>query len=120
MSYLYSSDEVFYRFGDDEFWRNRFQAGCNRVFSRHAGLQLYYQRQDSRHQTPGAIDALGVLRWLRFDQVDEDITIARILPSRNNTETSAMLIRSAIVVSVMLIVVALGLRHGEGTGVRAG
>ena len=54
VSYLYSSDEVFYRFDDDEFWRNRFQAGCNLVFSRHAGLQLYYQRQDSRHQTPGS------------------------------------------------------------------
>ena len=58
-------------------------------------------------------------RWLRFDQVDEDITIARILPSRNNTETSAMLLRIAIVISMMLIVVALGLRYGEGTGVRA-
>jgi hypothetical protein len=61
VSYLYSSDEVFYRFDKDEFWRNRFQAGCNLVFNKHTDLKLYYQRQDSRHQTPGAINALGVL-----------------------------------------------------------
>jgi hypothetical protein len=61
VSYLYSSDEVFYRFDKDEFWRNRFQAGCNLTFSKHTDLKLYYQRQDSRHQTPAAINALGLL-----------------------------------------------------------
>jgi hypothetical protein len=67
VSYLYSSDEVFYRFDKDEFWRNRFQAGGNLAFSKHMDLKLYYQRQDSRHQTPGAINALGVLAVVAFD-----------------------------------------------------
>jgi hypothetical protein len=67
MSYLYTSDEVFYRFDEDEFWRNRFQAGCNVAFSRYMDLKLYYQRQDSRHQTPGAINALGVLAVVTFE-----------------------------------------------------
>ena len=66
VSYLYSSDEVFYRFDTDEFWRNRFQAGCNLTFGNHTDLQLYYQRQDSRNQTPGAINALGVIAVVRF------------------------------------------------------
>jgi len=67
LSYLYSSDEVFYRFDKDEFWRNRFQAGCNLVFNKHTNLKLYYQRQDSRHQTPGAINALGVIAVVTFE-----------------------------------------------------
>jgi hypothetical protein len=67
MSYLYTSDEVFYRFDKDEFWRNRFQAGCNLTFSKHTDLKLYYQRQDSKHQTPGAINALGVLAAFTFE-----------------------------------------------------
>jgi len=67
VSYLYSNDEVFYRFTDDEFWRNRFQAGCKLLFSKHTDLKLYYQRQDSRHQTPGAINALGVLAVVTFE-----------------------------------------------------
>jgi hypothetical protein len=67
MSYLYTSDEVFYRFDKDEFWRNRFQAGCNLTLSKHTDLKLYYQRQDSKHQTPGAINALGVLAVLSFE-----------------------------------------------------
>lgn len=66
VSYLYSSDEVFYRFDKAEFWRNRFQAGCNLVFSKYVDLKLYYQRQDSRHQTPGAINALGVIAVITF------------------------------------------------------
>jgi hypothetical protein len=67
VSYLYSSDEVFYRFDKDEFWRNRFQAGCNLTFSRHTDLKLYYQRQDSQHQTPAAINALGVLAVITLE-----------------------------------------------------
>jgi hypothetical protein len=67
VSYLYSSDEVFYRFDKDEFWRNRFQAGFNLMFNKHAGVKLYYQRQDSLHQTPAAINALGVLAEITFE-----------------------------------------------------
>ena len=61
VSYLYGSDEAFYQFSDNEFWRNRFQAGLNLMFGQHTDLRLYYQRQDSQHQTPGAINALGVV-----------------------------------------------------------
>jgi hypothetical protein len=60
VSYLYANDEVFYRFSDDEFFRNRFQAGMHLVFSKHAALQVYYQRQDTHDQSPGAINALGL------------------------------------------------------------
>jgi hypothetical protein len=67
VSYLYSSDEVFYRFDKDEFWRNRFQAGCNLTFSKHTDLKVYYQRQDSTHQTPAAINALGLLAVVSFE-----------------------------------------------------
>jgi hypothetical protein len=67
VSYLYSSDEVFYRFDKDEFWRNRFQAGCNLTLSKHTDLKVYYQRQDSRHQTPAAINALGLLAVVNFE-----------------------------------------------------
>jgi hypothetical protein len=67
VSYLYSSDEVFYRFDKDEFWRNRFQAGCNLTFSKHMDLKVYYQRQDSTHQTPAAINALGLLAVVSFE-----------------------------------------------------
>ena len=67
MSYLYSNDELFYRFSDNEFWRNRFQAGLNLMLGERTGLRLYYQRQDSQHQTPGAINALGVLAAITFD-----------------------------------------------------
>ncbi len=67
VSYLYSSDETFYRFSDGEFWRNRFQAGCNLLFSKHADLKLYYQRQDSGQQTPRSINALGVIAVISFE-----------------------------------------------------
>lgn len=67
VSYLYSNDEVFCRFSDDEFWRNRFQAGCNLLFSKYTDLKLHYQRQDSRHQTPGAINVLGSLAVVTFE-----------------------------------------------------
>jgi hypothetical protein len=67
VSFLYTSDEVFYEFSDEEFWRNRFQAGLNLVCSGRTNLRLYYQRQDSRHQIPGAINALGVLVVVTFE-----------------------------------------------------
>jgi Protein of unknown function (DUF2490) len=67
ISYLYSNDEVFYQFSDDEFWRNRFQAGLNLRCGKRTSLRLYYQRQDSKNQTPGAINALGVLAAIDFD-----------------------------------------------------
>jgi hypothetical protein len=67
VSYLYTNDEVFYRFSDDEFFRNRFQAGMNLVFSKRTSLDVYYQRQDTNGQTPGAINALGLTLDIALD-----------------------------------------------------
>ena len=67
ISYLYSSDEVFYQFSDNELFRNRFQAGLNLRCGERTSLRLYYQRQDSNNQTPGAINALGVLAAIDLD-----------------------------------------------------
>jgi len=60
VSYLYANDEVFYELVDSEFFRNRFQAGLNLVFGTRTSLRVYYMRQDSKEQTPGAINALGL------------------------------------------------------------
>jgi Protein of unknown function (DUF2490) len=60
MSYLFASDEVFYEFQDQQWFRNRFRAGTNLVLTERTDLQVFYQRQDSNNSTPGAINALGL------------------------------------------------------------
>jgi len=67
VSYLYTNDEVFYEFVDSEFFRNRFQAGLNVVFGKRTSMRVYYQRQDSKEQTPGAINALGLQMAISLD-----------------------------------------------------
>ncbi len=67
VSYLYANDEVFYRFSDDEFFRNRFQSGMNLAFGKRTALKVYYQRQDTNGQTPGAINALGLTMDISLD-----------------------------------------------------
>jgi len=67
VSYLYANDEVFYEFVDNEFFRNRFQAGLNLVLGARTSLRLYYLRQDSKEQTPGAINALGLQMAISLD-----------------------------------------------------
>jgi hypothetical protein len=67
VSYLYTNDEVFYEFNNSQFFRNRFQAGVNLVLGKRTGLRVYYQRQDSKEQTPGAINALGLQMAISFD-----------------------------------------------------
>lgn len=59
VSFLFASDEVFYQFSDNEFFRNRFRIGTNLVLSERTSVRVYYQRQDSKDQTPAAINALG-------------------------------------------------------------
>ena len=66
ISYLFVNDEVFYQFSDDEWFRNRFRAGMNLVATKRTGIQLFYQRQDSKNTTPGAINALGVTAVVTF------------------------------------------------------
>jgi hypothetical protein len=67
VSYLFANDEVYYRFSDDEFFRNRFRAGMNFVFSKRTSLQAFYQRQDTEDQTPGAINAVGLTLEISLD-----------------------------------------------------
>ena len=66
MSYLFTSDEVFYEFQDQAWYRNRFRAGANLVLSERTDLQVFYQRQDSNNSTPGAINALGLTLDVTF------------------------------------------------------
>jgi len=66
VSYLFTSDEVFYEFQDQEFFRNRFRAGMNLTFTERTDLEVFYQRQDSNNSTPGAINALGLTLDVTF------------------------------------------------------
>jgi hypothetical protein len=66
MSYLFASDEVFYEFQDQDWFRNRFRAGVNLVLSERTDLLVFYQRQDSNNSTPGAINALGLTLDVTF------------------------------------------------------
>jgi Protein of unknown function (DUF2490) len=66
ISYLFTSDEVFYQASDNEWFRNRFQAGMNLIATPRTGIRLYYQRQDSKNTTPGAINALGITAAITF------------------------------------------------------
>ncbi|MBV8876648.1 MAG: DUF2490 domain-containing protein [Gammaproteobacteria bacterium] len=66
MSYVFASDEVFYEFQDQEWFRNRFRAGANLILSERTDLQVFYQRQDSNNSTPGAINALGLTLDVTF------------------------------------------------------
>ena len=67
MSYLFASDEVFYEFQDQSWFRNRFRAGANLVLSERTDLLMFYQRQDSNNSTPGAINALGLTLDVTFE-----------------------------------------------------
>ena len=66
VSYLFTSDEVFYEFQDQEWFRNRFRAGANLVLSERTELEVFFQRQDSNNSTPGAINALGLALDVTF------------------------------------------------------
>ncbi|HTT03146.1 MAG TPA: DUF2490 domain-containing protein [Steroidobacteraceae bacterium] len=67
ISYLFTNDEVYYQFSNNEFFRNRFQAGMNFLLGKRTGLKLYYQRQDDKLSHPGAINALGLIAAITFD-----------------------------------------------------
>jgi Protein of unknown function (DUF2490) len=66
VSYLYTNDEVFYEAQDNNWFRNRFQAGANLKLTKRTSLKVYYQRQDSNNAHPGAINALGLLAAVTF------------------------------------------------------
>jgi hypothetical protein len=66
VSYLFTSDEVFYEFQDQAWFRNRFRAGANLTLTERTDLQVFYQRQDSNNSTPGAINALGLTLNVTF------------------------------------------------------
>jgi len=67
LSYLFASDEAFYEFQDQKWFRNRFRAGANLAFSERTDLDVFYQRQDSNNSTPGAINALGLTLSVTFE-----------------------------------------------------
>jgi len=66
MSYVFASDEVFYGFQDQEWYRNRFRAGANLILTERTRLDVFYQRQDSKNSTPGSINALGLTCAITF------------------------------------------------------
>ena len=66
MSYVFASDEVFYGFQDQEWYRNRFRAGANLILTERTRLDVFYQRQDSKNSTPGSINALGLTAAVTF------------------------------------------------------
>ena len=67
VDYLYANDEVFYKLENDEFFRNRFQAGTNLKLTKRTDLKVYYQRQDDLVSHPGAINALGLQAEVTFE-----------------------------------------------------
>jgi len=58
--YLFANDEVFYKFSDNDWYRNRFQAGVNLELTERASMRVYYQYQYSNNTTPASINALGL------------------------------------------------------------
>jgi hypothetical protein len=60
VSYLFTNDEVFYEFQDQNWFRNRFRAGMNITLTDRTDVDVFYNRQDSNNATPGAINALGL------------------------------------------------------------
>lgn len=66
VSYLYVNDEGFYQASNNDWFRNRAQAGLNLVLGARSDMRVYYQRQDSNNSHPGAINALGVLVTVAF------------------------------------------------------
>ena len=61
LSYLYTNDEVFYQASLSEWYRNRFQAGAALRLDERTSFLIYYQRQDDRVNTPGALNVLGIV-----------------------------------------------------------
>jgi hypothetical protein len=66
VSYLYTNDEVFYRFQDDTWYRNRFEVGANLLFTQRSSARLYYRRQDDKFNNPGALNILGFDATIAF------------------------------------------------------
>jgi hypothetical protein len=67
LSYLFANDEIYYRFQDDVLYRNRFQAGVDLTLTKRSSIRLYYERQDDKFNTPGALNVLGVLATVNFE-----------------------------------------------------
>jgi Protein of unknown function (DUF2490) len=67
VAYLFTNDEVFYQFSNDEFFRNRFQLGANLTFAQRWNARVYYQYQNTTNNEPKVINALGILAVYTFD-----------------------------------------------------
>ena len=77
VSYLYSNDEVFCRFSDDEFWRNRFQAGCNLLFSKYTDLSCTTNARTVDIRLRERSMYWDRSQWSRLSRVDERLTHAQ-------------------------------------------
>jgi predicted porin len=67
IAYLYTNDEVFYQFSNEELFRNRFQVGANLTFTQRFNARVYYQYQNTKNNEPKVINALGILAVYTFD-----------------------------------------------------
>ncbi len=67
VSYLFTNDEAFYEFQDQQWFRNRFKAGLNLTLTPRTDLQIYYLHQHSDNSTPATIDGLGLTCDVTFE-----------------------------------------------------
>jgi hypothetical protein len=67
VSYLYTNDEVFYQFSNQQLFRNRFQLGANLIFTQRFNARVYYQYQNTTNNEPKVINALGILAVYSFE-----------------------------------------------------
>jgi predicted porin len=67
IAYLYTNDEIFYQFSNQELFRNRFQVGANLNFTQRLSARVYYQYQNTKNNEPKVINALGILAVYAFD-----------------------------------------------------
>jgi hypothetical protein len=67
LSYLYTNNEVFYQFSNQELYRNRFQVGTNLIFTQRCSARVYYQYQNTKNNEPKVVNALGILAVYALD-----------------------------------------------------
>jgi hypothetical protein len=64
---LFANDEIYYRFQNDMLYRNRFQAGVDLAMTSRSSMRVYYERQDDKLNTPGALNVIGVIVAMTFE-----------------------------------------------------
>lgn len=59
------SDEVFYDWAVDDWVRNRFSVGVNKVVNKHLTVEVFYLRQNDGRALPGDLNVVGTSWRLR-------------------------------------------------------